>query len=79
MVTAVASLAAFLQVLGGACTQASNSLVTGRGEGWGYTLFLWQPEGRHGQAGLSQGPAFSFSQAHSLAPRTQRSALAMRC
>ena len=60
MVTAVASLAAFLQVLGGACTQASNSLVTGRGEGWGYTLFLWQPEGRHGQAGLSQGPAFSF-------------------
>src|SRR3954470_5064833 len=35
MVTAVASLAAFLQVLREACTQASNSLVTGRGEGWG--------------------------------------------
>ena len=70
MVTAVASLAAFLQVLGEACTQASNSLVTGRGEGWGYTLFLWQPEGRHGQAGLSQGPAFSFSQAHSCPGRS---------
>lgn len=37
MVIAVASLAAFIQVLGGACTRASNSLVTGRGEGWGYT------------------------------------------
>ena len=60
MVIAVASLAAFIQVLGGACTRASNSLVTGRGEGWGYTLFLWVPEDRHGQAGLSQGPAFSF-------------------
>ena len=35
MVIGVASLAAFLQVLGEACTQASNSLVTGRGEGWG--------------------------------------------
>jgi membrane associated rhomboid family serine protease len=31
MVTAIASLAALLQVLGGACTQASNSLVTGAG------------------------------------------------
>jgi len=40
MVTAVASLAAFIQVLGEACTRASNSLVTGRGEGWGYSLFL---------------------------------------
>ena len=40
MVTAVASFAAFLQVLGGACTRASNSLVTGCGEGWGYTLVL---------------------------------------
>lgn len=40
MVIAVASLAAFVQVLGGACTRASNSLVTGRGEGWGYSLFL---------------------------------------
>lgn len=39
MVIAVASLAAFFQVLGEACTQASNSLVAGRGEGWGYTLF----------------------------------------
>lgn len=33
MVTAVASLAALIQVLGGACTQASNSLVTGAGRG----------------------------------------------
>ena len=40
MVIAVASLAAFIQVLGEACTRASNSLVTGRGEGWGYSLFL---------------------------------------
>lgn len=40
MVIAVASLAAFFQVLGEACTRASNSLVTGRGEGWGYSLFL---------------------------------------
>lgn len=40
MVIAVASLAAFFQVLGEACTRASNSLVTGRGEGWGYTLFF---------------------------------------
>lgn len=40
MVIAVASLAAFFQVLGGVCTRASNSLVTGRGEGWGYSLFL---------------------------------------
>ncbi|QOZ44439.1 hypothetical protein XH89_13795 [Bradyrhizobium sp. CCBAU 53340] len=40
MVIAVASLAAFLQVLGEACTRASNSLVTGRGEGWGCTLFF---------------------------------------
>ncbi|MDA9434869.1 hypothetical protein XH88_24295 [Bradyrhizobium sp. CCBAU 51627] len=40
MVVAVASLAAFIQVLGGACTRASNSLVTGRGEGWGYSLFF---------------------------------------
>ena len=39
MVIAVASFAALLQVLGEACTRASNSLVTGRGEGWGYTLF----------------------------------------
>ncbi|SFU67226.1 Membrane associated serine protease, rhomboid family [Bradyrhizobium arachidis] len=31
MVIAVASLAAFIQVLGEACTQASNSLATGRG------------------------------------------------
>jgi hypothetical protein len=40
MVIAVASLAAFIQVLGEVCTRASNSLVTGRGEGWGYSLFL---------------------------------------
>jgi hypothetical protein len=40
MVIAVASLASFFQVLGEACTRASNSLVTGRGEGWGYSLFL---------------------------------------
>jgi membrane associated rhomboid family serine protease len=40
MVIAVASLAAFFQVLGEVCTRASNSLVTGRGEGWGYSLFL---------------------------------------
>lgn len=40
MVIAVVSLAAFFQVLGEACTRASNSLVTGRGEGWGYSLFL---------------------------------------
>jgi hypothetical protein len=40
MLIAVASLAAFIQVLGGASTQASNSLVTGRGEGWGYAFFL---------------------------------------
>lgn len=33
MVIAVARLAAFIQVLGEACTQASNSLVAGRGEG----------------------------------------------
>ena len=60
MVIAVASLAAFIQVLGGACTRASNSLVAGRGEGWGYTLFLWVPEDRHGQAGLSQALPFPF-------------------
>lgn len=33
MVIAVASLAAFIQVLGEACTRASNSLVTGAGRG----------------------------------------------
>src|SRR5215471_14024489 len=57
MVIAVAGLAAFFQVLGEVCTQASNSLVTGRGEGWGYSLFLWVPEGRHGQGGLFPGPS----------------------
>ena len=38
MVIAVASFAAFFQVLGEACTRASNSLVTGHGEGWGYSF-----------------------------------------
>src|SRR5215468_10048208 len=38
MVAAVASLAAFFQVLGRACTRASNSLVTARG-GVGILLF----------------------------------------
>ena len=60
MVTAVASLAAFLQVLGGVCTQASNSLVTGRGEGWGYTFIPPAPEGRHGQAGPPRALPFPF-------------------
>ncbi len=56
MVTAVASLAAFNQVLGGACTQASNSLVTGRG-GVGITFIPLVPEGRHGRGGLFPGPS----------------------
>jgi hypothetical protein len=59
MVTAVASLAAFLQVLGGACTQASNSLVTA-GEGWGYTLFFSGRKADTDRQGFPRALPFPF-------------------
>src|SRR3954463_15481597 len=60
MVTTVASFAAFLQVLGAACTQASNSLVTGRGEGWGYSRLSGDRKSDTDRQGLPRGPPFSF-------------------
>jgi hypothetical protein len=60
MVIAVASLAAFLQVLGEACTQASNSLVTGRGEGWGYSRLSGYRKSDMDRQGFPRALPFPF-------------------
>jgi hypothetical protein len=60
MVIAVASLAAFLQVLGEVCTQASNSLVTGRGEGWGYSRLSGYRKSDTDRQGFPRALPFPF-------------------
>ncbi|EIG62742.1 putative membrane protein [Bradyrhizobium sp. WSM1253] len=60
MVIAVASFAAFLQVLGEACTQASNSLVTGRGEGWGYSRLSGYRKSDTDRQGFPRALPFPF-------------------